>query len=460
MTGQSSRDSLLNLSVAARHDALSEASNYHAPHDLGQFSLLTRGSDGSREQRSYPLWAFAPIVELVVADKSVDTFISQGEFWRGRRVVNLRQISVVWVDVDTYRAGLAHLSPEQQAAHVLRYCHGEGIPEPSLIISSGRGLYVKWVLTKPIPRAALPRWNRVQAELVAALSPLGADPAAKDASRVLRLVDTTNSKADKPVRVLHAPSSNGKNLNTYGFDALAAAVLPVAREIIADRKKRSHRQLSLVPNATEAPQQLVHRWSDKQLNWDRLEDLRKLVALRGGRVPEGQRMQMIFLQMNYLALSKPTSDGQLWNEAQSLAAEIAPGFGMRRSDLSTVLRKAKAHANGEKVEYGGKLRSPLYTHKNATLIDLLDVTDTEQRQLRTIISPELALERRHTRDTKRKTAERRAAGALDRATYLQASTNELLRARVSLLASQGLSQRKIAAEVGVSQQRVGKLLKG
>jgi len=56
---------------------------------------------------------------------------------------------------------------------------------------------------------------------------------------------------------------------------------------------------------------------------------------------------------------------------------------------------------------------PLYTPKNDTLINLFRISDEEQRRLRTIISTDLAKERHRKRDE----ARRRAAGAIDRATY-------------------------------------------
>ncbi len=55
---------------------------------------------------------------------------------------------------------------------------------------SGRGLYVLWLL-RPAPRAALPKWAAVQKYLTATLADLGADPAAINAARLLRLGGAT-----------------------------------------------------------------------------------------------------------------------------------------------------------------------------------------------------------------------------------------------------------------------------
>ena len=119
----------------------------------------------------------------------------------------------------------------------------------------------------------------------------------------------------------------------------------------------------------------------------------------------------------------------------------------------TLYSKAKAYEAGEKVKFGGKEFAPLYTPKNDTLINLFGITDQEQRELRTIISTDMAAERHRDRDT----ARRRAAGAVDRETYLEAAKAK--QAQAQELRAQGLSVRAIAAQMGVSVGSVSGYLK-
>ena len=72
----------------------------------------------------------------------------------------------------------------------------------------------------------------------------------------------------------------------------------------------------------------------------------------------------------------------------------------------TLFSKAKAYEAGEKVSFGGKDYSPLYTPKNDTLINLFRITADEQKQLKTIVSQAEAAERHRKREEDR----RRAAG--------------------------------------------------
>ncbi len=53
-------------------------------------------------------------------------------------------------------------------------------------------MYLIW-LHSPIPRAALPRWRACQEILKDLLASLGADPKARDAARVLRVVGTPHT---------------------------------------------------------------------------------------------------------------------------------------------------------------------------------------------------------------------------------------------------------------------------
>jgi hypothetical protein len=163
-------------------------------------------------------------------------------------------------------------------------------------------------------------------------------------------------------------------------------------------------------------------------------------------------MMHLFWRLNFLLLSGATNSREMFKEAAALAAELDPRWTHRSAELRTLYRKAKAFEAGERVEFGGRELPPLYTPKNDTLISLFRITDEEQRHLRTLISTDLAKERRRERDRKRDEARRRAAGAVDRETYLEAA--EAKRVQVQALRAQGLSVRAIAQRLGISKSLV------
>jgi len=405
----------MNSSIAQRA-LFDEAHTYHDTARVGFFSLLvTTDADGTKRQDSYRLTDMPTVLKAV--DKRYDTWLSQAEFTKpNRRIVNLARIGLLFADLDTYRMPWAEgRGPEAQAETVLYWCEQEGVPRPSLIVFSGRGLQAKWLLDGTIPRQTLPRWNACQRHLVDLLSTLGADPAAKDASRVLRLVSTVNSKSGEVCRVVHVePGENGQP-KRYGFDYLAEVLLPVARWTIEQqRKERAERtQLKIIPGGKPHG---LRGFSGRQLAWHRLEDLRTLAAMRGG-VREGERMQYLFWQLNFLLLSGATHIGQMYHEAAALAREIDPAWSYRSGELMTLYAKAKAHEAGEKITFAGREYAPLYTPKNDSLISAFQISDDEQRKLRTIISTDEARERHRARDE----VKRRAAGAVAREDYKAAA---------------------------------------
>ncbi len=430
-----------------------EARTYHDPSRFGFFSILVNVS-GDKRQSSHRLIEMPTVLGLI--DKTCDTWISQAEFIRpNRRVVNLARVGLLFADLDTYRTDwAAGRSPKQLAQSVLYHCHKEGIPTPSMLIFSGRGIQAKWLLEGTLPRAALPRWNACQRYLIDRLKPVGADVSAKDASRVLRLVETVNSKSNQVCRVVHVENGSDGQPVRYNFEYLAEILLPVARWDIEKQKqarnqRQKQKQLKLLDGDKTTSN--LRGFSGRQLAWHRLEDLRTLATLRGG-ASEGDRMKHLFWRLNFLLLSGATNSRLMYHEAAALAREVDVDWGYNSKELMTLYSKAKQYEAGEKVSFGDKEFAPLYTPRNDTLINLFQITDSEQKELRTIISKSIALDR----DKGRKQAARRAAGAVDRETYLETAKTKQQQAQA--LRSQGLSVRAIAEQLGISKTAVGRYI--
>ena len=186
---------MLALPMDLRHpaDPVEEAMLYHRTDRFGFVPLLTRTHDVQvdghpmpvRPQRAYKLCELPEALRFRVSTND-DVWISQNEFFMpNRRLVNLKRITVCFADLDYYKFNPSWSSTESVASRILAHCDDAGIPRPSLMIDSGRGLQIKWLLD-PLPAAALPRWNAVQKAIGAAFETFGSDPRAQDASRVLR----------------------------------------------------------------------------------------------------------------------------------------------------------------------------------------------------------------------------------------------------------------------------------
>ena len=164
-------------------------------------------------------------------------YLAQNSFQSWPRASdNVNQLTSCWIDLDFYKLENAELkqwlATDDTAVDMIVSRCTEGIGNrwflPTQIIRSGRGLYVKWVFNHFLPGSAAPRWRSCMEHLVKVFEDFGADPAAKDAARVLRITGSRNSKSKSPVRVLHT----GKPIL---FDDLAAALLPRERASAADR---------------------------------------------------------------------------------------------------------------------------------------------------------------------------------------------------------------------------------
>ena len=438
----------LKLALAALESGipLPDSSGHTGEALRAQLDTLPRLSP--KVQRAYRLGDLPKVIEALDPDR--DTWISQAEFIKpNRRIVHLLRLNLCFVDLDTYKTHWQGIAPESVAGRVLGYCLDEGIPEPSLILYSGRGLQVKWLLERPLPRAALPRWNALQTHLVALLALFGADPGARDASRLLRLVDTVNSRSGERVRVVWVNDSAGE-VKHYPFEYLAEMILPRGREDLRQErqaKEERRARLTLLPGGKTGH---LRTFSGRQLAWDRLEDLRTLAKLRGWMehgIPHGYRSKYVHWCLNFLCLSGAVHSSQLFQEAQALVREVCPDLTKDvRSVLSTLYRKAQAYEAGEQIEFAGKHYPPLYTPKNSTLRELFDIQDAETPHLKTIITAQEAAERDRQRHRK----------AMDRATYLE--TAEQRRAQARLLRARGLTWAEVGRELGGISATAARLL--
>ncbi len=444
-------------------ELISEPQHYHGATDAAFIALLAKQDSGRMRQQMFRAYHLDKV--LAAAPRDRDTYLSQASFLRSnRRAVSIHSLPMMFADLDPPKGRT--ISADEWRHKVLLFCGDEGIPAPSLIVYSGRGVHLKWLLSGAVPRAALPRWNLLQNLLGERFAPLGADPMARDASRVLRLEHTVNTKTGERCEVIWTTDGGDGHPVRYGFDPLFDEVAPLARgDLEALTKERHQKAQEREANHT--------RWNDRpalellkggryglkrinyqELAWHRMEDLMTLATLRakqhGGL--KGERMAFLFWSLNFMGLSNAVSPSSLWQEAQALAATLAPGWSYDRGELSTLYRKLCGYVKGETVEFNGRRVPGLYTPRNATLIDTFRITPEEQRLLKTIISKDEA----RCRDAERKRTQRREAGAVERSEY--EATAQHRREVARALRAEGLSLRKIAAEMNTSLSHVQRML--
>jgi hypothetical protein len=363
---------------------------------------------------------------------------------------------------------LAIARPEDRVDFVLSYCVDNCIELPSLIVHSGRGLYLKWLLSTALPRAALPRWNAVQQKLTDLFTPLAADPAAKDASRILRLCGTQNAKAqgdNTAVRVVWTRPGAGTAPFAFDFEKLCSAVLTWSQvEVHEFRAKQAIWDSNKVA-AAKTLNKLVSRASSlgklsaATLWWDRLSDIRRLVELRYGvPVGSGERNSYCWVVAN--ALSYNVDSARLYPEMCSVFREICPSYTAEeiRTSASSILNRVRSGVERYKMT-------------TETFRKHFSIDDSEARQLVTLGSGRsrkkpvnegvMGFEKMEHLPHAEYLAEttRRRQAAAGYANMMRFLATEDLRALAQRLSADGLSVRAIADEIQASKSTVARWLK-
>ena len=427
------------------HTPLDHAGVLHPHGSTGIVTVAIRDAHSRWTERAFPVGDLPAVIAAYAGQ--ADVYVTQNRFTWGRRIATLLHLDALFADID-YRTvpELAHRSPAEVLDLALMTLQDAGKPAPSFAASSGGGgLYLVW-LHRPVPRAALPRWNACQRELWATLRPLGADRRALDAARVLRVIGTRHGRTGAWVEALTAAAP------PWPFDTLADEVLPLTRAELHDlRVARAMRR------PQKGPQPRPPAGFTVETLWtSRFWDLQTLADVRGWHpIPHGYRDEWIFLAgmaMSWMTPSGPQAwQRELWALARDRGCWEDDESRVR---LQAVLKRARMAAAGKTVEWRGRQVDARYYFSTETIIERLAITQDEQRQLTTLLSPHIAKERH--RDKERGRKHRTGEVQTDRATYLAEAAARA--AEAQRLQVEGLSQRAIAKALGVSQEGVRRML--
>jgi len=142
----------------------------------------------------------------------------------GGKRENLRELPCLWAEIDIHKFGMS----VEQAVAILLACP---LP-PSLIVSSGRGLHVYWLLSPPLSVTYAPfgedaEKTRVELVTRSFVRIFRGDPNAVDLTRVLRLPGTHNTKEGTllPCRVLEASWARYELEQVEAFAALSPVLI-------------------------------------------------------------------------------------------------------------------------------------------------------------------------------------------------------------------------------------------
>ncbi|SES21933.1 hypothetical protein SAMN04490244_107171 [Tranquillimonas rosea] len=282
----------------------------HPTDAIGKTTLMARDRSDAMHSKTYrlrdaQLWANNFL--------DSDGYMSLHRFHGPRCVGRLAALNGLFLDLDTDRLPVgATKSPGPWSLDFLMRLVSLNLPEPSVILSTGRGLAAIWLIN-PLPPQALPRWQSAQNALIEMFKPLGADPACCDAARVTRLPGSLNTKSQTIASII------GGSLERYDFDRFADDIYIAAgrptREQLSLQKKRRKKATARKHSgglATAVRFKVV------------MQDLERLRLSWGGRVPKGVRN--IWLHLYATCLSHTSNEREIPDLVRSMATEATPGL--------------------------------------------------------------------------------------------------------------------------------------
>ena len=335
---------------------------------------------------------------------SINTFYSTF-----RRLEYLKELKAQFIDLDTYKTGF---TKEQIIMHLEADYFNKSIPRPNLIIDSGRGLYLIWLLNS-VPSKALPLWKAIEEYLYSVLKPFGADRQALDPTRILRVPGSINSKSNTTVNVIEQYDY------IYDLREIQNEYLPELEERKAKKKGR--------PSKTV----FIHR--ERSLYYARIQDIIKLCELREYDL-KGHRELILFLYRYYLCYFLEDT-----KKALEDVLELNREFVYPLSETEVI----RATRSAEKI-YLSKDKD--YKYKNETLIELLAITELEETYMTTIISDKEFKRRKNIRNKKAYEEKLRADGKVSEKDKIAER-----RAKIKDLLAQGLKQKDICSQLDISK---------
>nr|WP_206529058.1 DNA-binding response regulator [Clostridium perfringens] len=303
------------------------------------------------DKKGYSQWhyKYAELKDLDMRDENI--YITLNTFYKPcRRLENIKELNTLFIDLDYYKIGK---TKDQVLMDLEKNYFNQSIPIPNYVIDSGRGMYLIWIINA-VPSKALPLWKAVQEYLYNQLKYFGADRQALDATRILRVPGSINSKSKTVVNILDEYEY------IYDLREIQNGFLPELKPY--ERKKGR-------------PSKINYIYRERSLYYGRIQDIIKLCELREYDL-KGHRELILFLYRYYLCSF--TEDIE---KALNDVLELNSMFRQALSEREVI----RATRSAERCYLD---KNKQYKYKNETLIELLEITEEEQKYMTIIISKE------------------------------------------------------------------------
>ena len=302
----------------------------------------------AKNQKTWKQQYFNDINKINIRLNTKDTYVSQNSFInQSRRLINLNRLHSIYIDIDCYRKNLT----KEAVIFFLEEMYGE-IPRPNYLVDSGRGIY--YIILIDENKKKLPEWQTIEKFLFSKMEWLGADAKCLDATRVLRVVDSVNSRNNQRVTILDHYDYD------YSIDEILENYIPEIPRAKKAKKKKKGR-----------PKKIVSLYNLYTLYNSRIKDIEKLCRIRNYNM-NGYRETTLFLYRYFSNVYHDDEEDALYN-----ALELNKKFTEPLNEMELIQDTESASRYYKDIKY---------KYSNAKLIELLDITEEEQKQLSTIIS--------------------------------------------------------------------------
>ena len=381
--------------------------------DKGFISLFKKNKS-SVYQRHYKKELLNEAIEEYLSnDWNLDLYMSLNTFITPKRTLeSLRYLNALFIDIDCYKM---NMSKESVLYFIENDLYGTDIPIPTFIIDSGRGLYLVWLIDR-VPSKAYPLWKALEHKFYNALKEFGADPKALDPTRVLRVPGSINTKSKTVVSILDEID--------YIYD-----LREIQKEFLPELKPKEKKKGRL--------KKINYIYRERSLYYARIQDITKLCELREYDL-RGHREVILFLYRYYLCSFTEDVQKALEDVLELNSMFIYP---LKENEVIRATRSAEKCYLDKNKEY---------KYKNDTLIEILEITEDEEIQMRTIISNREYKRRKRVRDTEYQKNRYLEKLKLDGKVTEKEKLSQR-RAKIKDLLAEGLKQKDICLRLNISK---------
>ena len=361
------------------------------------------------DENGYSQWhyKYAELREVDLTGENI--YITLNTFFKPyRRLECIKELNALFIDLDYYKT---KFTKEQIIMNLEGNYFNKIIPATNYILDSGRGLALIWLINK-VPSQALPLWKAIVEYLYNQLKEFGADRQALDATRILRVPGSINSKSKTVVSIIDEYD--------YIYD-----LREIQKEFLPELKPKEKRK--------GRPKKINYVYRERSLYYARIHDITKLCELREYDL-RGHREIILFLYRYYLCSFTEDTKKALEDVLELNSMFISP---LKENEVIRATRSAEKCYLDKNKEY---------KYKNETLIDLLEITEYEETQMSTIISKGEYKRRDRVYQKNKYQRKLKSEGKISEKEKLSQR-----RAKIKDLLAEGLKQKDICSQLNISK---------